>query len=124
MFVFSGTYQTMASYMRNYICSHSDYKKDSRVSETIMYDLSVHLDKVSQGKVGCPSLFGSPNTKSLDVTLPNCVKVSEEVEELTKKILSVKSMKDDKLEERGNALQDNLTRSLGVDVIIDSNLQM
>ncbi|XP_047144925.1 glutamate--cysteine ligase catalytic subunit isoform X1 [Hydra vulgaris] len=119
----SGNLQTMASYMRNYICSHPEYKKDSFIPEAIMYDLSVHLDKVSQGKIGCPSLFGNPSTKSLNVTPPNCVKVSEEVEELTKKILSVKRINEDKLEER-DTLQDNLTRSLGVDVIIDSNLQM
>ena len=66
--------------MQNFIVSHEAYKKDSNVSEPIMYDLAVMWDNISRELIGCPELFGTPKTKSANVTLPRCAKVKEEVD--------------------------------------------
>jgi glutamate--cysteine ligase catalytic subunit len=37
---------TPAAWIRNFITSHPDYKKDSRVSDEINYDLAVAIDEM------------------------------------------------------------------------------
>ena len=107
--------------MRDYIRSHSDYKLDSHVSESIMYDLAMTCDGISRGSVQCPALFGHPNTKSINVTLPKCVKVKQEVDLLTEKIIMMEKnpSTENKLADNqyiGTEFENQLGRSLGVGV--------
>ncbi|ODV57912.1 glutamate--cysteine ligase [Ascoidea rubescens DSM 1968] len=44
----SGEIPTIASYIRNFILTHKDYKKDSVVSETINYDLCMRAKSITQ----------------------------------------------------------------------------
>lgn len=46
----SGKLPTAAHFTRSYILNHSDYKKDSRVSHKINYDLLRLFEKMSEGK--------------------------------------------------------------------------
>lgn len=120
----SGEFKTPANWMRNFIVSHDAYEKDSRVKEPIMYDLAVTCDKISQELIGCPELFGSPKTKSSDVTLPRCAKVKEEVDRITEKILTKKVLSDE--DEKSGILDDRFGKPIGVGVLSDGsgNVQM
>ena len=50
--------------MREFICSHPDYKKDSVVSEAITYDLIRVAKDISEGHAPCPALTGSLVSKT------------------------------------------------------------
>ena len=52
-----GTLMTNSAYMRKFVQEHEDYKRDSRVSEKISYDLLKHIDDIQSGKVFPPELF-------------------------------------------------------------------
>ena len=108
--------------MRNFIVSHDAYEKDSRVKEPIMYDLAVTCDKISQELIGCPELFGTPKTKSSNVTLPRCAKVKEEVDRITEKILTKKIVSN----EESGILEDRFGKPIGIGVLADGsgNVQM
>ncbi|XP_022691080.1 glutamate--cysteine ligase catalytic subunit-like isoform X1 [Varroa jacobsoni] len=53
-----GEFLTTATWIRQFILSHSDYKKDSKVSELITYDLTHRLVEIQEQKIDEPSLFG------------------------------------------------------------------
>ena len=113
----SGQCKTTATWIRDYTQNHPDYRQNSHVSERINYDLAVLCDKISRGTEPCPDLFGTPKTKSVNVSSPKCIEVKEEVERLTEKILSIESnkkMKDGDI--HGADFENTLSRSLGVDV--------
>jgi len=126
----SGKCKTTAAWMRDYIRSHPDYKQDSNVSEDIMYDLTVRCDEISRGKVQCPELFGTPKTKSMNVTLPNCEKTGKEVQELTEKILKIenesKNLKKLTVDDiNSNGFENQIGKAIGVSLINgDTPLQM
>jgi hypothetical protein len=44
--LFTGRLLTPATWIRNFVRSHPDYKKDSVVSQTINYDLLVAVDEM------------------------------------------------------------------------------
>ena len=119
---FLGEYKTTARFMRDFIRTHPDYKLDSNVSENIMYDLALKCDGISKGTVPCPELFGIPKSKSMNVTLPKCSRVKEEVEMLTEKIIMMNQ--DDTVEKKvntneitGTDFENRLGKSLGVGII-------
>ncbi|PVU87665.1 hypothetical protein BB559_001713 [Furculomyces boomerangus] len=43
----TGEYKTNASWIRSFVTSHPEYKKDSRVNDRIVYDLLMKLDEAS-----------------------------------------------------------------------------
>lgn len=52
-----GTLKTTATWIREYIRSHPEYKFDSVVSPRVNYDLIKHLDRVERGQVEAPDLL-------------------------------------------------------------------
>lgn len=55
----NGTLMTAASWMRQFVQSHPDYKQDSVVSEKINYDLVKMIEKINKGEVQVPELLGT-----------------------------------------------------------------
>ncbi|CAO3574228.1 unnamed protein product [Mortierella alpina] len=55
----NGTLMTAASWMRQFVQNHPDYKQDSVVSEKINYDLVKMVEKINKGEVQVPELLGS-----------------------------------------------------------------
>jgi len=53
----NGTYITAATWMRNYVRSHPQYKHDSAVSQEINYDLLVAIDEIERGIREVPELL-------------------------------------------------------------------
>ena len=60
----AGELLTTAGWMRRFICSHPDYKKDSVVSEVITYDLIRTAREISEGYTPCPELTGTLASKT------------------------------------------------------------
>lgn len=54
----SGKYLTPAQWIRKFVQNHSDYKKDSVVSDKINYDLLKTIKKITKGKILCEDLVG------------------------------------------------------------------
>lgn len=46
----AGAIPTAAQYLRSFILNHSDYKKDSRISPQIAYDLTMHVSALAAGQ--------------------------------------------------------------------------
>ena len=58
----AGELLTPAKWIRNFISQHSDYKKDSIITEKITYDLMVACDKISKANM-CVDLTGTLNSR-------------------------------------------------------------
>ena len=54
----TGELMTPATWMRNFVHSHKDYKSDSVVSEPIAYDLVHACSDIGLGRRPCPELLG------------------------------------------------------------------
>ncbi|XP_078356299.1 glutamate--cysteine ligase catalytic subunit-like [Oculina patagonica] len=67
----SGELLTTAQWIRLFVETHPDYKKDSVVGEKICYDLLNTFDRVGRGEIGAPKLFGNPMSKTSDILLKN-----------------------------------------------------
>ncbi|KAG0067174.1 hypothetical protein BGZ92_005175, partial [Podila epicladia] len=55
----NGTLMTAASWMRQFVQNHPEYKQDSVVSEKINYDMVKMIEKINNGEVIVPELLGS-----------------------------------------------------------------
>ena len=53
-----GELMTTARWMREFITSHHDYRRDSCVSELINYDLMCAIDRFMRGEESCRQLVG------------------------------------------------------------------
>lgn len=53
-----GTLPTEATYIRNFVQNHPDYKQDSIISEKIHNDLVSHCEKISNGEISVPEFLG------------------------------------------------------------------
>ena len=53
-----GKLKSNARYMRDFVLAHEDYKRDSRVSETVQYDLLKHVQRISRGELRPSDLYG------------------------------------------------------------------
>lgn len=62
-FLLVGELMTFATWMRHFITQHKDYKHDSRVSDKIQYDLFNVVDRVQNGEITIPEMFGDINTR-------------------------------------------------------------
>jgi len=62
----SGRLLTAASWVRNFVRSHADYKHDSVVSDAIQYALLSEMKAIAEGTSSAPTLLGDklPQTKS------------------------------------------------------------
>lgn len=110
--------------MRDFVRSHPEYNQDSHISKKIMYDLAVQCDGISRGNIKCLELIGSPETKSVNVTLPKCEKVGKEVEQLTEKILRLENeLKITKEEDVTSDFESKIGKALGI-INKDDHVQM
>ena len=76
--------------MRDFIHSHPEYKQDSRVTETINFDLLDECNKVSLGEV-VPSDLLIPNSSKTKDFLPSALEKAETYEKSLKANLNVKN---------------------------------
>lgn len=54
----SGKYKTMATWIREFVRSHPEYRFDSLVNERINYDLTLQFAKITQGEIWPKELLG------------------------------------------------------------------
>ncbi|XP_044726614.1 glutamate--cysteine ligase [Chrysoperla carnea] len=73
----SGQLNTTATWIRNFVTSHPDYKKDSIVSDSINYDLLKTVHKLQQGEIVCPDLVDELETSKTKENVPDAYKTSE-----------------------------------------------
>ncbi|CAB3237386.1 unnamed protein product [Arctia plantaginis] len=66
----SGEISTMASWMRNFVTTHPQYKKDSVVSEKINYDLLKTAYGIQTGTIPAPKLLGGGNVSKTNENIP------------------------------------------------------
>ena len=62
-----GDLLTAATWMRQFITKHPDYKSDSVVSEKITYDLFCQVDKMASREEQCPELTGKLQSRAQPV---------------------------------------------------------
>ncbi|XP_064458890.1 glutamate--cysteine ligase-like [Ornithodoros turicata] len=60
----SGQYMTAARWMRHFIMTHPEYKKDSVVTDGINYDLVMRMRKLQFNFWSCPELIGTPASRT------------------------------------------------------------
>jgi len=78
----AGTAITTATWIRNFITSHSEYKQDSVVSDGIQYDLIITASEISMGKRECTEMLGMiPKTRT-----------SEDIPKALKKLIQLTSL--------------------------------
>lgn len=54
----TGSLMTTATWIREFVTNHPDYKHDSVVSESIAYDLMIACKEIGEGERSCPELLG------------------------------------------------------------------
>ena len=54
----SGKLQPAATWLRNFVSAHAEYKRDSRLSEPIVSDLLRACDGIAEGTIAVPELLG------------------------------------------------------------------
>ena len=86
MTALSGELSTTATWMRNFITQHPDYKQDSVVNDRITYDLMVACDRISKGET-CAELTGILHSRTVrDIeTCPGTAKRKSESEDVSVK---------------------------------------
>lgn len=50
---------TTATWIREFVQNHPDYRHDSVISDTIAYDLMIACKEIGEGERPCPELYGS-----------------------------------------------------------------
>uniref|UniRef100_A0A0K0EM21 Glutamate--cysteine ligase n=1 Tax=Strongyloides stercoralis TaxID=6248 RepID=A0A0K0EM21_STRER len=73
----SGEIHTLAHWMREYVDKHPDYKHDSVVPQSTVYDMLMCMDEISKGNKHCPKLLGCYRSKT-DHLIPKAVRKFEE----------------------------------------------
>jgi len=71
----SGEFITTAQWMRNFVRSHPDYKFDSRLTDSINYDLMKTCMKIERGEIACPELLGQRRPKHKSEYVMPCGKI-------------------------------------------------
>ncbi|XP_052737128.1 glutamate--cysteine ligase catalytic subunit [Bicyclus anynana] len=69
----SGEIHTMASWMRDFVTKHPDYKNDSVVSEKINYDLLKTAHGIQTGAIPAPSLLGGSIVSKTNEDIPTAI---------------------------------------------------
>ncbi|XP_067014301.2 glutamate--cysteine ligase isoform X1 [Anabrus simplex] len=73
----SGDLQTTATWIRQFVRSHPDYKFDSVVSERINYDLLKQIQGIQCGEIPCPELLGTSLQSKTQENIPAAVEKAE-----------------------------------------------
>mmetsp|Transcript_44683 Transcript_44683/g.49862 ORF Transcript_44683/g.49862 Transcript_44683/m.49862 type:complete len:959 (+) Transcript_44683:104-2980(+) len=61
----TGELITTATWVRNFVRRHPDYKNDSHVTDKIAYDLMVACKEIGEGKLHAPELLGDVKIKEI-----------------------------------------------------------
>lgn len=69
----SGELLTTASWIRNEIVTHPEYKRDSIVTEKINFDLLKKARDIQEGLVQCPQLLGTHTNSKTTETIPPAI---------------------------------------------------
>lgn len=69
----SGELLTTASWIRNEIVTHPEYKEDSVVSEKINFDLLKKAKDIQDGLLACPELLGTHTNSKTTETIPPAI---------------------------------------------------
>jgi len=69
----SGKLLTMASWIRQEVLTHPEYKKDSIVTERINYDLLKKAKDIQEGIIACPELLGTSNNTRTTDSIPAAI---------------------------------------------------
>jgi glutamate--cysteine ligase catalytic subunit len=64
----TGQIVTPATWIRNFIRCHKDYKFDSVVSDSIAYDLMVACNEIGLGRRAAPELLGDMEIRPISAT--------------------------------------------------------
>ncbi|XP_030747860.1 glutamate--cysteine ligase catalytic subunit [Sitophilus oryzae] len=70
----SGEIHTTASFIRDFVTNHPNYKQDSVVSDEINYDLLTTLKDIEHGEKSCPELLGYSATSKTRENIPHALK--------------------------------------------------
>ncbi|XP_045529684.1 glutamate--cysteine ligase catalytic subunit isoform X2 [Pieris brassicae] len=70
----SGEISTMATWIRQFVTSHPEYKKDSVVTERINYDLLKTAHGIQTGAIPAPTLLGGSNVSKTNDDIPTAFK--------------------------------------------------
>ncbi|XP_063373572.1 glutamate--cysteine ligase [Cydia amplana] len=66
----AGEISTMATWMRDFVTHHPQYRRDSVVSEKINYDLLKTMHGIQTGQVAAPTLLGSSTASKTNEHIP------------------------------------------------------
>jgi len=55
-----GELMTAATFLRKYALMHPDYKKDSKLTQKMVYDIVETVDQIAKGKINAPQLVKRP----------------------------------------------------------------
>ena len=64
----TGELVTPATWIRDFIRGHEDYKFDSVVSDSIAYDLMIACKEIGEGKRAAPELIGDVEIKPIEAS--------------------------------------------------------
>nr|XP_026484885.1 glutamate--cysteine ligase [Vanessa tameamea] len=67
----AGEIHTMATWMRDFVTNHPEYKKDSVVTEKINYDLLKTAHGIQTGSTSAPTLLGGSTASKTNEDIPN-----------------------------------------------------
>ncbi|CAG2069276.1 unnamed protein product, partial [Timema podura] len=73
----AGDLHTTASWIRDFVQTHPDYKQDSVVSDLINYDLLSRIHGVQSGDVSCPELLGTSLKSKTQENIPAAMEKAE-----------------------------------------------
>lgn len=73
----SGDLQTTATWMRQFVSSHPEYKFDSVVTDRINYDLLKRVQGIQSGEIPCPELLGTSLQSKTQEDIPAAVEKAE-----------------------------------------------
>nr|CAD7581222.1 unnamed protein product [Timema californicum] len=73
----AGDLHTTASWIRDFVQTHPDYKQDSVVSDLINYDLLSRIHGVQSGDVSCPELLGTSLKSKTQENIPAAMERAE-----------------------------------------------
>jgi len=65
----SGELKTPATWMREFVQSHPEYKQDSVISQGIAYDLMQAADEIGRGARECPELLGDVKIEPMTASM-------------------------------------------------------
>jgi glutamate--cysteine ligase catalytic subunit len=108
---------TTASWMRNFVRSHPDYKQDSVISQEISHDLMIACDNIGKGTKSCPEILGRNVIEKIipqdayGTVLPGQLSYNERTSLVQKLMSRAHSLRKEESDNSNNFLSYGKTRS-------------